>query len=159
MRRVLATVLLALAPMALAQKTPAKKFDPAEDINKARPDARKVTFTTDEGTWMSLDLSPDGSTLAFDLLGDIYTVPVAGGKAKAITRGPAFDWHPRFSPDGKSIAFTSDRSGIDNLWLMSAGGGNPRSPIAPSTLWKRRFPHARGARPLHCSMKRRGKCA
>ena len=75
---------------------------------------------------MSVDISPDGSTLVFDLLGDIYTMPVAGGEAKAITSGPAFDAHPRYSPDGKTIAFTSDRGGMENVWLMNADGKNPR---------------------------------
>ena len=116
-----------LLTISVNAQTAKKKFDPAEDINKARPDARKVSFTVSEGTWMSVDLSPDGSTLLFDLVGDIYTVPVAGGKATAITRGPAFDWHPRYSPDGKSIAFTSDRNGIDNIWLMSPDGKNARA--------------------------------
>ncbi len=131
MKRALALVALFLVmPFTLAapkKKADAKPFDPAAEIDKPRPDARKISFTVSESTWMSLDLSPDGSTLVFDLLGDIYTVPIAGGKAKAITRGPAFDWHPRFSPDGRSIAFTSDRSGIDNIWLMSADGKAPRA--------------------------------
>ena len=64
---------------------------------------RKITINTDEGTWMSLDVSPDGNTIAFDLLGDIYTLPIQGGKAKRITKGLAFDAHPKFSPDGKSL--------------------------------------------------------
>jgi Tol biopolymer transport system component len=116
-----------LAFVAFVAAAPKKPADPSADINKPRADARKVAFTVSEGTWMGVDLSPDGSTLVFDLLGDIYTMPVAGGKATAITRGPAWDWHPRFSPDGKAIAFTSDRSGIDNIWLMTAGGGNERA--------------------------------
>jgi len=108
-------------------KEPAKKTDVAADINKPRADARKISFTTSEGTWMSVDLSPDGSTLAFDLLGDIYLMPASGGIARAITKGPAIDGHPRFSPDGKLIAFSSDRSGIDNIWLMNADGKDPRA--------------------------------
>ena len=121
---VIAALMFLVSPELFAQ---AKKSDPAEDINKPRADARRVTFTVDESTWMSLDLSPDGSTIVFDLLGDIYTLPVAGGKATAITKGPAWDWHPRYSPDGKSIAFTSDRGGIDNIWLMAPDGKDPRA--------------------------------
>lgn len=131
MRRLaLLLALLLVVPLTLAapkKKEEPKAFDPAAEINKPRPDARKVAFTVNESTWMSLDVSPDGQTIAFDLLGDIYTVPIAGGKATAITRGPAYDWHPRYSPDGKSIAFTSDRSGIDNIWLMAADGKSPRA--------------------------------
>ncbi len=104
-----------------------KKPDPAADINKPRADARRIAFTASEGTWMSVDVSPDGQTIAFDLLGDIYLVPIAGGAARAITSGPAFDSHPRFSPDGRTIAFTSDRSGIENVWLMDADGKNPQA--------------------------------
>ena len=79
---------------------------------------REVKFTTKEGTWMSVDVSPDGQTLAFDLLGDIYTMPIAGGKATPITTGMAYETHPRFSPNGEKILFTSDRAGSDNLWYI-----------------------------------------
>lgn len=79
---------------------------------------RLVQFTTKEGTWMSVDVSPDGTTLAFDLMGDIYTLPITGGKATPFTKGMAYETHPRFSPDGKKILFTSDRSGSDNLWYI-----------------------------------------
>jgi len=79
---------------------------------------RQVKFTTKEGTWMSVDVSPDGKTIAFDLMGDIYTMPVEGGKATQVTKGIAYETHPRFSPDGKKILFTSDRSGSDNIWYI-----------------------------------------
>jgi Tol biopolymer transport system component len=79
---------------------------------------RKISFTTAEGTWTSLDVSPDGTTIAFDLMGDIYTVPITGGQAMAVTKGIAFDTHPRYSPDGKKLLFTSDRSGAENLWYI-----------------------------------------
>src|SRR5262245_5116895 len=91
------------------EKNKAKKPDVAADVNKPRADARKITFTTSEATWSSLDVSPDGQTVVFDLLGDIYSIPIAGGAAKRLTSGPAYDTQPRFSPDGKTIAFTSDR--------------------------------------------------
>jgi len=83
---------------------------------------RKVTFTTDEGTWLSLDVSPDGKTIVFELLGDIYTLPMEGGKAKLIDGGMSFDSQPRFSPDGQWIAFLSDREGRKNVWIMKADG-------------------------------------
>ena len=66
-----------------------------------------------------VDVSPDGRTIVFDLLGDLYTMPIAGGKATPLTRGMAFDAQPRFSPDGKQIVFVCDRGGGSNLWIMS----------------------------------------
>ncbi len=84
----------------------------------------EATIDTDEGTWMSLDVSPDGREIAFDLLGDIYAVPIGGGEARALTSGVAWDMQPRYSPDGKRIAFTSDRSGGDNVWVMDRDGSH-----------------------------------
>ncbi|MEO5580690.1 MAG: amidohydrolase, partial [Gemmatimonadaceae bacterium] len=80
--------------------------------------ARTLSLDTDEGSWMSLDVSPDGRTIAFDLLGDLYLIPIAGGTASQLTSGMAFDAQPRFSPDGKSIAYTSDKDGGDNVWTL-----------------------------------------
>ncbi|WP_153796449.1 amidohydrolase family protein [Foetidibacter luteolus] len=80
--------------------------------------ARKIKLNTNEGTWTSLDISPDGKTIVFDMMGDIFTVPAEGGAATAVTKGLAFDNHPRFSPDGKKILFISDRSGSDNIWYI-----------------------------------------
>ena len=79
---------------------------------------RTLSFNTKEGTWVSVDISPDGQTLIFDMLGDLYTMPASGGKATRITDGMAYDTHPRYSPDGQHIVFTSDRSGSDNAWIM-----------------------------------------
>ena len=81
-------------------------------------EARHAEFTTTRGTWMSLDVSPDGRTIVFDLLGDLYTLPIEGGSATRITEGMAFDAQPRFSPDGETVLFVSDRSGGDNVWTI-----------------------------------------
>jgi imidazolonepropionase-like amidohydrolase/Tol biopolymer transport system component len=108
-----------------AQAQPAK---PAKwDVNAPPGIAvRQVPINVDEGTWMNLDVSPDGRTVAFDLLGDIYTMPIAGGTPTRIAEGLAYETQPRFSPDGKRIAFTSDRGGGDNIWVMNLDGSDKR---------------------------------
>ena len=89
--------------------------------------AETIEFTVDEATWMSVDISPDGRTLVFDLLGDLYTLTVEGGEATRIIGGMSFESQPRYSPDGRTIVFLSDRSGVENLWLADADGSNPRA--------------------------------
>jgi Tol biopolymer transport system component len=117
--------LLALA----APRQAAQAQGTAGDTAKGLPlePARWARFTTSTGTWISLDVSPDGQTIVFDLLGDLYTLPIAGGNATRLTQGIAHDMQPRFSPDGKQVVFVSDRSGDDNLWLVSAAGSDPRA--------------------------------
>ncbi len=95
------------------------------DVNAPGFPATEVPLDVTEGTWMSLDVSPKGDELVFDLLGDLYVLPLAGGEARALTSGPAWDMQPRYSPDGQSIAFTSDRGGGDNLWIMKRDGSSP----------------------------------
>jgi Tol biopolymer transport system component/imidazolonepropionase-like amidohydrolase len=89
--------------------------------------AETITFETDEVTWMAVDVSPDGRTILFDLLGDLYTLPIAGGTAKRIMGGLSFESQPTWSPDGKTIAFLTDRTGVENLWIADADGSNPRA--------------------------------
>ena len=107
-----------------AQEQSDKKEEKKDEKKKGLPlkPARKIEFTTDEGTWLSLDVSPDGKTIVFELLGDIYTLPIEGGTAKLVDGGMAFDSQPKFSPDGKWIAFISDREGSENIWVMHPDG-------------------------------------
>ncbi len=93
------------------------------DIEQPEAPGRTQTIDVREGTWMNLDVSPDGTEIAFDLLGDIYVIPIRGGEARALTTSLAWDMQPRYSPDGKWIAFTSDKGGGDNIWVMPADGG------------------------------------
>ncbi len=92
------------------------------DVNNPPGEKQSVTINVDEGTWMNLDISGDGKTLIFDLLGDIYSLPIEGGKATALTSGMAWDMQPTFSPDNQWIAYTSDAGGGDNIWIMKADG-------------------------------------
>jgi len=96
------------------------------DVSSIPGESREVTIDTRSGSWMSVDVSPDGETIAFDLLGDIYVLPVTGGEAKSINSGHAWSFQPRFSPDGSEIAFTSDAGGGDNIWIMNADGSDAR---------------------------------
>lgn len=93
---------------------------------QAQDSTRTLRFTTTEGTWVSLDVSADGRTLAFEILGDIYTIPVAGGRAQPLLTGPAFQSQPRYSPDGTQLTFISDATGSDNIWVASADGSAAR---------------------------------
>jgi dipeptidyl aminopeptidase/acylaminoacyl peptidase len=113
-------LLLALSAAPILAATAQDRPNAGREREKPLPltAARKASFTATKATWMSLDVSPDGKTIVFDLLGDLYTLPIEGGKATRITEGLAFDAQPRFSPDGESIVFISDRSGGDNVWVM-----------------------------------------
>src|SRR5688500_13867313 len=126
----LLAVVLAIAQAPLAQ-TRAQNDKAAADAvkNKGLPllTERELKFATSEATWLSLDLSPDGKTIVFELLGDLYTLPIAGGEAKRITSGQGYDMQPAFSPDGKKLVFISDRNGSENVWVANADGTKPRA--------------------------------
>ncbi|MGQ0650548.1 MAG: amidohydrolase family protein [Gemmatimonadaceae bacterium] len=100
---------------------------PAASDGLSLKSERTIAFETTEGTYMDLDVSPDGRLIAFTLLGDLYTIPVGGGQATRLTSGMSYDIQPAWSPDGKSIAFLTDRSGSDNIWLMNADGSQQRA--------------------------------
>ncbi|HEX7330393.1 MAG TPA: amidohydrolase family protein [Pyrinomonadaceae bacterium] len=121
LKRLLAGLLIMSA---MPCNTPAQTWD----VTKPRGQTREIDFTTNEGTWMSVDLSHDGQWIVFDLLAHIYRVPAKGGQAESLTQnsGIAVNYHPRFSPDGKLIAFISDRGGQNNLWIMNADGSSPK---------------------------------
>jgi imidazolonepropionase-like amidohydrolase/Tol biopolymer transport system component len=132
------------APAPAAAKPDDKKEDekpkePKWDVTAEFGPTSKVAFDTSEGTWMNVDVSPDGARVVFDLLGDLYVMPIGGSTAAApatrLTTGPAFDMQPRFSPDGRRIAFTSDRGGLFNIWVMDADGKNPTAVSREEKWW------------------------
>jgi CubicO group peptidase (beta-lactamase class C family)/Tol biopolymer transport system component/ketosteroid isomerase-like protein len=98
-----------------------------DPLPPATPATRRESFTVREGTWMAVDAAPNGQALAFELLGDVYTLPMAGGQATPILTGKAWQSQPRYSPDGSKIAYISDGSGSDNVWIANANGSNARA--------------------------------
>ncbi len=130
-RAALWLLLLILAAPALLAQNKADNDKAAADArkNKTLPlvTTRTMSFTTSEGSWMSVDLSPDGRTIVFELLGDLYTLPITGGEATRITSGQAYDMQPRYSPDGAKLVFVSDRDGSENVWIADADGSNPKA--------------------------------
>ena len=126
-RRPRAATLLLVAPLLALAAVPVQGQEEDEKLDPDRglplEPARWARFTTNEGTWISLDVSPDGETIVFDLLGDLYRMPITGGEATRLTSGLPHDMQPRFSPDGTRIVYVSDRSGDENVWLIDAEGG------------------------------------
>ncbi|MBL8186147.1 MAG: PD40 domain-containing protein, partial [Blastocatellia bacterium] len=129
---IIAFLAMPISLIAQDEKKDEPKADEKKDEKKKEEPlplkpARTVKFTTNEGTWMSLDVSPDGKTIVFDLLGDIYTMPVDGGTATKIHGGMSFESQPKYSPDGSTIVFLSDRSGSENVWVMKSDGKDPKA--------------------------------
>ncbi len=117
------SVFIACFPsVAAAAKTPAEAPEVASDDDMTLPlkSDKTLSFSIDEATWMSLDVSPQGDRLVIEVLGDLYLLPIEGGQAIPLSTGMHFDSMPRFSPDGSQIAFISDRNGPDDLWIMPA---------------------------------------
>lgn len=97
------------------------------NVNQPPGEARTAHIDTRTGTWMSVDVSPDGKQVVFDLLGDLYLLPIEGGRATPLTHSIAWEHQARFSPDGRQIAFVSDAGGGDNVWVMAADGSDARA--------------------------------
>ena len=116
---------IAPIPEEIAEK---QEDETDEKWDVSNPPGPHYTATLDvrEGTWLSLDVSPDGNEIVFDLMGDLYVIPIGGGEARNLTSGIAWDMQPRYSPDGNWIAFTSDRSGGDNIWIIRRDGSDPK---------------------------------
>ncbi|MDP5106551.1 MAG: amidohydrolase family protein [Polaribacter sp.] len=123
-KKILLLLLLSISITIISQEK-----EPKWDVNNPHKDWKYNSFklNTTEGTWMNLDVSPDGKTIVFDLLGDIYKMPIKGGKATILRSGMAFEVQPKFSPNGKYISFTSDAEGGDNIWVMTADGKDAKS--------------------------------
>lgn len=126
-RFMLVTFLFALTLPAIAAEDGTEESGKTDWSVQAPPgDWQSIEIDADEVSWSTVDVSPDGEFLVFDFLGDLYRLPVDGGEAVALTEGIAWDFQPRFSPDGSRVAFISDRSGAENVWTMSAGGDDLR---------------------------------
>ncbi|UCC26680.1 MAG: PD40 domain-containing protein [Gemmatimonadales bacterium] len=119
------TLALVAVPLG-AQDAPPDTTDtdsPGKDLPLEAGRTISMDFT--EGSWISVDVSPDGQTLVFDYMGDLFTLPITGGEATPLTSGMAFDAQPRFSPDGSRVVFTSDRDGAQNIWILTLDGSDP----------------------------------
>ena len=117
-----ASVLLSALPSHVAAQEEADSANVEKDPDQEQLPlevGRRLQYSASEGSWMSLDVSPDGRMLVFDHLGDLFTLPIEGGNASRLTRGMGFDGQPRFSPDGEHVVFTSDRDGGENVWVVS----------------------------------------
>ena len=109
--------------LSLLQVNTVSASEEAWVVDRDRAAYSTFRYEASEGTWISLDVSPDGRTIIFDLLGQLYRVPIVGGDATALTQGRSWNQFPRFSPDGRKLAFTSDRTGSEDLWVMDLSDG------------------------------------
>lgn len=161
MASLVAAVAVCLPGAAIADASSSEDSFAAWDVTDPRGKTRAIDFTTSEGTGMSVDISPDGQWLLFDLLSHVYRMPIGGGDAQCLTQasGIALNYHPKYSPDGKRIAFISDRGGQNNLWIMNADGTDPQpvfvdsktqmaeptwTPDGRAIIAVRYYPHAMG---------------
>lgn len=101
--------------------TTEKRFADWDVLNPAFP-LNEINIKSNELTWASLDVTPNGKQIVFDTLGDIFITSIDGGDAVPLTQDFAWNIHPNVSPDGKQIAFISDRDGLSNVWVMNIDG-------------------------------------
>ena len=119
--------LFAASGLTLSEETETPSWDVSAPSYSA--EVQEIDLNVTEGTWMNLDVSPDGQHIAFDLLGDIYQIPITGGEATPLLSGHAWEVQPQYSPDGRFLAFTSDRNGADNIWVMDLANPDDKHQI------------------------------
>jgi len=118
----LSRLLLAVVCLLAARSAPAQT-PTAWNVETPTGPSKTIAFDATEGTWMSLSIAPEGRTLLFDLLGHVYEMPIEGGAAKRLTSGRSWNLFPRYSPNGRTIAFSSDRAGAFDIWTLDRATG------------------------------------
>ena len=126
LRRMAWWCLSCMAALALTSRANAEASAQTTTYPALQEGERTLRIATHEGTWMSVDATPDGKSMLFDLLGEVYALPSSGGTAEPVITGLPYDSQPRVSPDGQWIAFISDRDGADNLWVLKRADGSLR---------------------------------
>ncbi len=120
------SLLVRFATLAVAQLAGSANAGDDWNVAETGQPATDVEFTLTEGTWMNVEVAPDGRTIYFDLLGDIYRMSATGGDATRVLGGPAMQRSPNVSPDGRKLLYLSDQSGNDNLWIANLDGTDAR---------------------------------